>query len=42
VSPAWGYRPWSEGRPLPAGYSYTSDTNHDFLTPAAMRSLVDG
>ena len=42
VSPRWGYRPWSEGRPLPAGYSYTSDTNHDFLTPAAMRSLVDG
>jgi UDP-N-acetylglucosamine 4,6-dehydratase len=42
ISPRWAYRPWSSGRPLPAGYSYTSDSNHDFLTPAAMRGLADG
>jgi UDP-N-acetylglucosamine 4,6-dehydratase len=41
VLPRWAYRPWTEGHRLPAGYSYASDTNRHFLTPAAIRSLVD-
>ncbi|MBI4627847.1 MAG: UDP-N-acetylglucosamine 4,6-dehydratase (inverting) [Candidatus Rokubacteria bacterium] len=42
VSPTWGYQAWTEGRRLAGGYSYASDTNDHVLTPAEMRSLVDG
>ena len=42
LMPSWGYVPWGKGKPLPAGYSYTSDTNDHFLTSAEMRRLMDG
>jgi UDP-N-acetylglucosamine 4,6-dehydratase len=42
VQPQWAYPAWSEGRPLPSGFSYASDTNERFLGPAEMRSLVGG
>jgi len=42
VLPRWGYEPWKDGTRLPAGFSYASDTNDHFLSPAEMRSLVDG
>jgi len=41
VLPRWGYQPWTEGARLPASFSYASNTNDHFLTPAEMRSLVD-
>jgi len=42
VHPGWGYRPWREGKSLPPGYSYASDTSGRFLAPGELRSLIDG
>jgi UDP-N-acetylglucosamine 4,6-dehydratase len=42
ILPSWGYQPWGEGKPLPGGYRYASDTNIHVLTPDEMRSLADG
>jgi len=40
--PRWGYKPCQEGNRLPTGYSYTSDSNNQFLSQAEMRRLIDG
>lgn len=40
--PLWAYAPWQDGQRLPDGARYASDSNDHFLTPAEMRSLVDG
>ena len=42
ISPAWSYARWAEGRRMPGGAAYASDTNTHFLTPAEMRALADG
>ena len=42
LMPSWGYVPWRDGKRLPAGYSYTSDSNNQFLSQAEMRGLIDG
>ena len=42
LSPSWAYPPRTDGRHLAAGASYASDTNGHGLSPAEMRSLVDG
>jgi UDP-N-acetylglucosamine 4,6-dehydratase len=42
ILPSWGYRSWGEGKPLPGGYRYASDTNGHVLTAEEMRSLADG
>ncbi len=42
IMPAWGYRPWTEGKALPGGYRYASDTNPQVLGADEMRSLADG
>jgi len=41
ILPIWGYQPWTDGKPLPEGYRYASDTNSHFLVPVEMRSLAD-
>jgi UDP-N-acetylglucosamine 4,6-dehydratase len=42
LHPSWAYTPWTDGRRVPAGSSYTSGTNDRFLTPEEMRRLIDG
>jgi UDP-N-acetylglucosamine 4,6-dehydratase/5-epimerase len=42
VSPPWSYTRWADGRRLPAGSAYASDTNDHFLAPDEMRKLIDG
>jgi UDP-N-acetylglucosamine 4,6-dehydratase len=42
ILPSWGYQPWAEGKPLPGGYRYSSDTNTHVMTPDEMRTLADG
>jgi UDP-N-acetylglucosamine 4,6-dehydratase len=42
VAPAWGYEPWREGKPLPPGYRYASDSNDRFFGAAEMQALLDG
>jgi UDP-N-acetylglucosamine 4,6-dehydratase/5-epimerase len=41
ILPSWGYRRLTEGKALPMGYRYASDTNTRFLVPSEMRSLAD-
>ncbi len=42
LMPSWGYVPWRNGKRLPPGYSYASDSNNQFLSQAEMRRLIDG
>jgi UDP-N-acetylglucosamine 4,6-dehydratase/5-epimerase len=42
LMPSWGYIRWGKGKQLPAGYSYTSDTNNQFLAQGEMQGLIDG
>jgi UDP-N-acetylglucosamine 4,6-dehydratase len=42
ILPSWGYAPWTEGKALPGGYRYASDTNPHVLGADEMRSLADG
>jgi UDP-N-acetylglucosamine 4,6-dehydratase len=36
----WNNRNWTEGRPLPDGFSYGSDSNPDWLSVEALREVV--
>lgn len=36
----WGRNNWVDGRPLPDGFSYTSDNNDRWLSPAELLELV--
>jgi len=38
--PWWFSSNWAEGRPLPEGFRYTSDTNGEWLTAAELRGLL--
>ena len=38
--PWWGKENWNEGKQLPEGFRYASDTNSHMLPVEAMRSLV--
>ena len=42
VFPSWTFEPYTEGKRLPAGFRYTSDTNTDLLTAKEMQALIDG
>jgi UDP-N-acetylglucosamine 4,6-dehydratase len=37
-----GVARWHEGKPLPEGFRYTSDTNTSWLTREQLRAMVDG
>lgn len=39
--PWWVSENWNEGRPLPEGFRYSSDTNTNWLTAAELRNLAD-
>lgn len=39
--PFWGYQSWGEGKALPDGFAYASNTNASWLTHDDLRSLVD-
>jgi len=41
VMPKWNYRVRDDGSALPDGYSYTSETNDHFLTPAEISTLSE-
>ena len=38
----WGETNWAKSKPLPDGFSYTSDANPRWLTAAELKSLIDG
>jgi UDP-N-acetylglucosamine 4,6-dehydratase len=38
--PWWPQERWSEGRPLPEGFSYTSDMNRDWLSVEALHDML--
>jgi UDP-N-acetylglucosamine 4,6-dehydratase/5-epimerase len=38
---SWGMPPIEGGRPLPAGFRYSSETNDEWVTPEQLRSMVD-
>jgi UDP-N-acetylglucosamine 4,6-dehydratase len=40
--PYWGAGNWPEARPLPEGFAYASNTNHQWLDDAEFRRLLDG
>ena len=42
VFPSWTFASYTEGKRLPAGFRYASDTNSDILTAKDMRALIDG
>jgi UDP-N-acetylglucosamine 4,6-dehydratase len=37
----WQAKDWSEGKPLPEGFRYTSDTNSHWLSVDELRVLVE-
>lgn len=39
--PWWGDDRWKDGRPVPDGFRYSSDTNEQWLTPEALREMVE-
>ena len=36
----WGYQPPADGQPVPAGFTYRSDSNEQWLSVADMRALL--
>jgi UDP-N-acetylglucosamine 4,6-dehydratase len=38
--PWWSQDRWAEGRPLPDGFAYTSDTNDDWLSAEALAAIL--
>ena len=38
----WRNENWKQGRPVPQGYRYTSDSNSTWLTAAALEEMVGG
>ena len=38
----WRGENWKQGRPVPQGYRYTSDSNSTWLTAAALEEMVGG
>ncbi len=40
--PWWGASNWAKAKPLPDGFSYTSDGNSRWLTAAELKGLIDG
>ncbi len=39
--PWWAQDNWEEGKLLPEGFSYSSDTNSEWLAPAALQRMID-
>lgn len=39
--PWWNKALWNEGKPVPDGFEYTSDTNDRWLTEAEMLTMID-
>ncbi|MGE5552295.1 MAG: UDP-N-acetylglucosamine 4,6-dehydratase (inverting) [Betaproteobacteria bacterium] len=39
--PWWGDDCWKDGRPVPEGFRYSSDTNEQWLTPEELREMVE-
>lgn len=37
----WSKKNWVEGRPLPEGFSYSSDSNEQWLTGAQLQRMID-
>ena len=37
----WSQDNWEDGIPVPEGFSYSSDTNNQWLTPAELQRMVD-
>ena len=37
----WSQDNWEQGNPVPKGFSYSSDTNDQWLTPAELQRMVD-
>jgi UDP-N-acetylglucosamine 4,6-dehydratase len=40
--PWWSTDHWKEGRRLPEGFRYASDTNEKWLTPGQLKPLIEG
>jgi UDP-N-acetylglucosamine 4,6-dehydratase len=40
--PWWSSKNWSEGKKLPDGWAYTSDSNSQWLAPDEMQAMLDG
>lgn len=40
--PWWSQNNWAIGKALPDGFSYSSDTNHQWLTRDNLKGMVDG
>lgn len=38
----WDGTAWAEAKPVPEGFSYTSDTNQDWLRVEQLRAMIDG
>jgi len=38
--PWWALENWADGRPLPDGFSYTSNNNPDWLDASQLRALA--
>ena len=38
----WDGSAWADGSPVAEGFSYTSDTNRDWLTVGELRAMIDG
>ncbi|GIK55384.1 MAG: UDP-N-acetylglucosamine 4,6-dehydratase (inverting) [Chloroflexi bacterium] len=39
--PWWAQENWEEGKLLPEGFSYSSDTNSEWLAPAMLQRMID-
>ena len=37
----WGTERWQDGKPLPAGFRFASETNTRWLSPSELRSMID-
>jgi len=37
----WSQDNWAEGEPVPDGFSYSSDTNHQWLTTESLQRMID-
>ncbi len=38
--PWWAVENWADGKPLPQGFSYVSENNHDWLDASDLRTLA--
>ena len=39
--PWWGENGWKNGKPLPEGFSYTSNNNDSWISPERLLKMID-